>query len=118
MSAAGRHLAQVMPLSEPALHKPAVIADSSDALMMSQVFRATSNARTAMPTIINRKVWIPSRQASRKTARAVRPPPASAAGGSAASSPPNATMANNTPLWAPVLKPSTSGLPRGLRSRD
>ncbi|MOA23960.1 hypothetical protein D3C78_1446140 [compost metagenome] len=61
----GKLFAQVTPLSEPALHSPAVMADSSEALMISQVLPATSRARTAIPTIIKRNDSTPLRHASR-----------------------------------------------------
>ncbi|CNT56680.1 Uncharacterised protein [Salmonella enterica subsp. enterica serovar Bovismorbificans] len=105
-------------MSDPAFHKPAVSAVSSDACNRSQVLKATNIARMPIPMIISRKVSIPLRQASSQTINDVTIPPAIAASAIAVRCWPNRTIATSTPLQAPVLKPITSGLPSGLRIND
>lgn len=77
--AEGQVFAHVRPLSDPAFHKPAVSAVSSDACNRSQVLKATNMARMPIPMIISRKVSIPLRQASSQTINEVTMPPAIAA---------------------------------------
>ena len=114
----GQVLPHVRPLSDPAFHRPAERAVSSEARSSSQVLNATSMARTPMPIMIRRKVSIPLRQASSQTTSEVSTPPAIAARAIAVRFWPKRTIATSTPLQAPVLKPITSGLPSGLRVSD
>ena len=61
---------------------------------------------------------MPLRQARAQISREVRMPPAIAVKVMAVRCCPNSTIATSTPLHAPVFRPITSGLPRGLRISD